>query len=155
LTLLIVGKEKKQGSYKEGRLDALSDEKVTKMKKFIKEYMSKLVRKIEKSKHRPNPTSDATPSTSTANATPTREETMTVEEAMDMVGDQESDSESDDDDDDGDVPMEPTPDDGIALKGAEPINVIPPDKDIQMDDPDSGVILPWTEDPRRRQIGTT
>ncbi|KAG8215170.1 hypothetical protein J3R82DRAFT_8679, partial [Butyriboletus roseoflavus] len=50
LTHLIAEKEKKSTSYKEGRLDALSDEKVTKIKKFAKEYIAKVVRKLGKSK---------------------------------------------------------------------------------------------------------
>ena len=50
LTHIIAEKEKKSSSYKEGRLDALSDEKVAKIKKFAKEYISKVLRKLEKSK---------------------------------------------------------------------------------------------------------
>ncbi|KAF8438434.1 hypothetical protein L210DRAFT_3761363 [Boletus edulis BED1] len=50
LTHLIAEKEKKSTSYREGRLDALSDEKVTKIKKFAKEYITKVLRKLDKSK---------------------------------------------------------------------------------------------------------
>lgn len=52
LTHIIAEKEKKSTSYKEDRLDALSDEKVTKIKKFAKEYIAKVLRKLEKSKSR-------------------------------------------------------------------------------------------------------
>ena len=40
---MIAEKEKKSSSYKEGKLDALSDEKIAKMKKFAKEYINKCV----------------------------------------------------------------------------------------------------------------
>ncbi|KAG5644281.1 hypothetical protein DXG03_008766 [Asterophora parasitica] len=49
LTQIIADKEKKSSSYKEGRLDKLSDEKVVKIKKFAKEYIAKILRKLEKS----------------------------------------------------------------------------------------------------------
>ncbi|KZT68078.1 hypothetical protein DAEQUDRAFT_766652 [Daedalea quercina L-15889] len=48
LTHIIAEKEKKSSSYREGRLDALSDEKVVKIKKFAKEYIAKILRKMEK-----------------------------------------------------------------------------------------------------------
>ncbi|KAJ7770712.1 hypothetical protein B0H16DRAFT_1253115, partial [Mycena metata] len=38
LTQLIADKEKKSASYKENKLEALSDEKVTKIKKFSKVF---------------------------------------------------------------------------------------------------------------------
>ena len=37
----------KSSSYKEGKLDALSDEKTAKIKKFAKEYIAKVIRKIK------------------------------------------------------------------------------------------------------------
>ncbi|KAG6868781.1 hypothetical protein C0993_010708 [Termitomyces sp. T159_Od127] len=49
LTQIITNKEKKSSSYKEGRLEKLSDEKVAKIKKFSKDYIAKILRKIEKS----------------------------------------------------------------------------------------------------------
>ncbi|KAG9311141.1 hypothetical protein JVU11DRAFT_9056 [Chiua virens] len=49
LTHVIAEKEKKSTSYKEGRLDSLSDEKAAKIKKFAKEYIAKVLRKLEKS----------------------------------------------------------------------------------------------------------
>ncbi|KAI0339087.1 SET domain-containing protein [Trametopsis cervina] len=57
LTAIISEKEKKSSSYKEGRLDSLSDEKKAKMKKYAKEYVAKIVRKIEKSKRKPSSSS--------------------------------------------------------------------------------------------------
>ncbi|KAH0833915.1 hypothetical protein J3R83DRAFT_11100 [Lanmaoa asiatica] len=50
LTHIIAEKEKKSTSFKEGHLDSLSDEKIAKIKKFAKEYITKVLRKLEKSK---------------------------------------------------------------------------------------------------------
>lgn len=55
LTHVIAEKEKKSSSYREGRLDALSDEKAAKIKKFAKEYIVKVLRKLEKSKSKQSP----------------------------------------------------------------------------------------------------
>lgn len=55
MTHIITEKEKKSISYKEGRLDALSDEKAVKIKKFAKEYIAKVLRKLEKSKSDQSP----------------------------------------------------------------------------------------------------
>lgn len=108
MTQVIADKEKKSSSYREGRLDALSEEKVTKIKKFAKEYITKVIRKIEKSGKRVKLAED-TPSTSmhTPNSqdddgreTQMQENnmTMSVEEAMDMDADSGSeDSEADED----------------------------------------------------------
>ncbi|OBZ74746.1 Histone-lysine N-methyltransferase, H3 lysine-36 specific [Grifola frondosa] len=88
LTHTIAEKEKKSTSYKEGRLDALSDEKVTKIKKFAKEYIAKVLRKLEKSQRRPpdvdqGPTSVA--STSTPDAHDAEDEFMPdVADIMDL-----------------------------------------------------------------------
>lgn len=49
LTQIITDKEKKSQSYVDGKFDALSDEKITKIKKFAKEYIVKLLRRLEKS----------------------------------------------------------------------------------------------------------
>ncbi|KAH9894001.1 hypothetical protein C8Q73DRAFT_498617 [Cubamyces lactineus] len=57
LTQTIAEKEKKSASYKEGRLDTLSDEKTAKIKKFAKEYIAKILRKLEKSGQRRKPSS--------------------------------------------------------------------------------------------------
>ncbi|KAJ7146126.1 hypothetical protein C8R44DRAFT_756649 [Mycena epipterygia] len=109
LTQLIADKEKKSSSYRDNKLEALSDEKVTKIKKFAKEYIGKVVRKMEKSGHKKRPpSSSATQATSSAVDTPNSLDgvdaemtEMTVEEAMDM--DPASESE---DEEEGDVDME-------------------------------------------------
>ncbi|EMD35141.1 hypothetical protein CERSUDRAFT_54162 [Gelatoporia subvermispora B] len=56
---IIADKEKKSTSYKEGKLDALSDEKVAKIKKFAKEYIAKVLRKLDKSGQRRKPSSSS------------------------------------------------------------------------------------------------
>ncbi|KAF7373580.1 Histone methyltransferase [Mycena sanguinolenta] len=120
LTHIIAEKEKKLESYKDSKLDALSDDKVNKIKKFSKvvfqllfsgaglkswkEYIEKVVRRKEKSGHKHRP-----PSSSTTQATPSAVDTpnsidgvdavmteMTVEEAMDMDPASESGEESED-----------------------------------------------------------
>jgi len=66
LTQLISDKEKKSQSYQSGKLDSLSDEKTVKIKKFAKEYISKLLRRIEKTKA----SGGTTPFASTSTGTP-------------------------------------------------------------------------------------
>ncbi|SJL11215.1 related to Histone-lysine N-methyltransferase, H3 lysine-36 specific [Armillaria ostoyae] len=119
LTHIIAEKEKKSHSYRDGRLDALSDEKVVKIKKFAKEYIGKILRKSEKQK-RMDAVVEATPSGSAD--TPNSigggdfvDIPMTMEDAMDVA-----DYGSDDDDEpslmvvgdggeDGKSPMEVDP----------------------------------------------
>ncbi|VDB94051.1 unnamed protein product [Peniophora sp. CBMAI 1063] len=122
LTHLIAEKEKKSASYKENRLDSLSDEKVAKIKKFAKEYIHKVVHRLEKNKRASSSnTPSASGSASTlagttsaqslpeaaAAASPSdgkekgeEEMAMTVEEAMGMSED-EAEAEDDDEDEDG------------------------------------------------------
>lgn len=105
MTHLIADKEKKSASYKENRLEALSEEKVAKIKKFCKDYIAKLLRKLEKSGkiHRHGSSSSksnghghhATPSTSVN--TPNSGDgddgegmEMSVEEAMDLEADDDA-----------------------------------------------------------------
>ncbi|PPQ98680.1 hypothetical protein CVT24_003307 [Panaeolus cyanescens] len=102
LTSVIAEKEKKSSSYKTGKLEALSEEKVTKIKKFSKEYIAKVLRKLEKSGKKPR-SSNVLPTPSTSTHTPSSHDggddapsqaiSMSVEEAMGM------DPDSDDDED--------------------------------------------------------
>ncbi|KAH6904496.1 histone-lysine N-methyltransferase [Coprinopsis sp. MPI-PUGE-AT-0042] len=122
LTQVIADKEKKSSSYKEGRLESLSEEKTNKIKKFSKDYIAKILRKLEKSgrfsSHSSNPTGG---SSSTHTQTPNSmdggdmtnlpvDSTMSVEEAMDLDSDSDSELELD---------REPTQEDG-QLNGHEP-----------------------------------
>lgn len=124
LTQIIADKEKKSSSYKEGRLDSLSEEKTNKMKKFARDYIAKVMRKMqerEKGKVSRRPDGDDASRSASASATPgastsaaalnapaldTLDMEMTVEEAMDMEPDadaeekDESDSDSDSDSED-------------------------------------------------------
>ena len=99
---MIAEKEKKSSSYREGKLDALSEEKIMKIKKFSKDYINKILRKMEKSgKRLKPPISTMLPTPSTSTHTPnsdggdTSVVSMSVEEAMDMDPDSGSDPEDD------------------------------------------------------------
>ncbi|KAI0287878.1 hypothetical protein BC826DRAFT_1041913 [Russula brevipes] len=78
LTHIIAEKEKKSSSYKDkdsNKLDALSEEKKTKIKKFAREYIQKVLHKLDKGKR-------GLPDSATAS---------TVEEAMDLSADEDED----------------------------------------------------------------
>lgn len=107
MTQIIADKEKKSSSYRDGRLDALSEDKVVKIKKFAKEYIAKIIRKMEKqNKIHSSLTSTMQDTPSTSTHTPNshdgdmhkRPASMSVEEAMDMNLD-DSGSEDDEDED--------------------------------------------------------
>lgn len=53
LTHIIAEKEKKSSSYKDNKLDSLSDEKKAKIKKFAREYIQKILHRLERGKRRP------------------------------------------------------------------------------------------------------
>ncbi|KAJ7756278.1 histone methyltransferase [Mycena metata] len=164
LTQLIADKEKKSASYKENKLEALSDEKVTKIKKFSKEYIAKVVRKMEKSGHK-----HRAPSSSTAQTTPTAVDTpnsihgvdavmteMTVEEAMDMDPASESDEEGELDERE-DKEMEVDEDDKRWSRGADAplengadMDMYPPVHSEDGAPMDASVQAPHAADPRRR-----
>ncbi|KAK0447892.1 uncharacterized protein EV420DRAFT_864399 [Desarmillaria tabescens] len=123
LTHIITEKEKKSRSYRDGKLDALSDEKVAKIKKFAKEYIGKVLRKSEKRK-RIDAVIEATPSGSadtpdSAGGGDFVDIPMTMEDAMDIA-----DYGSDDDDDDG-PSVAPLGDGGED--GKSPMEVDPPE----------------------------
>lgn len=141
LTHIIAEKEKKSSSYKDGKLDALSDEKTAKIKKFAKEYIIKVLRKHEKSKRKAS--SSTAPATSFAIEENDQEEggdvpmVMSVDEAMDL-GDG-SESEADDADTGGDVQMQhledmqhssddidPSPKEGVAEHPPQSLTPITP-----------------------------
>ena len=137
LTHIIAEKEKKSSSYREGRLDALSEEKTLKIKKFAKEYIAKILRKLDKKRRESGGGSGPAPaaSTSTSTSTPTETEASlaaTVADVMDLDG-------PDDGDDDGDV-------DG--------------DRDVDMDGadlqqtPEHASPLPDSETPTSDSLGT-
>jgi hypothetical protein len=109
LTQIIADKEKKSASYKEGKLDSLSDEKVAKIKKFSKEYITRILRKMEKSSDKRKGSSSSAPAPKQAGSSTSAETPnshgdpngadihmtdMTAEEAMDL--EEDSGSEGDD-----------------------------------------------------------
>ncbi|KAF8487420.1 hypothetical protein DFH94DRAFT_641821 [Russula ochroleuca] len=136
LTHIIAEKEKKSSSYKDNKLDSLSDEKKSKIKKFAREYINKVLHRLEKGKRRP-PDSDSGASAQSRRhhhfhadtttsplpplSTPSVQEEeggdvdmemeemeMSVEEAMDLSAD-EDDAVDVDVDVDADEDDEPTP----------------------------------------------
>ncbi|KAF9526023.1 hypothetical protein CPB83DRAFT_771030 [Crepidotus variabilis] len=130
LTQVIAEKEKKSSSFRENRLEALSDEKVSKIKKFSKDYIAKVLHKMDKSNKRPrhsaSSTKDATPSSSTAMDTPDSNDgvdaigdssmRMSLEEAMGME-DEDVDFGTDDEDE---VPVasgSASPEKAVAANG--------------------------------------
>lgn len=60
MTQLISDKEKKSSSYRDNRLESLSEEKVAKIKKFSKEYIAKIIRKMDKASKIPTSSSTST-----------------------------------------------------------------------------------------------
>ncbi|KAG1732683.1 uncharacterized protein EDB91DRAFT_1302092 [Suillus paluster] len=126
LTHVIAEKEKKSSGYKDGKLDALSDEKTAKIKKFAKEYIAKASPAVEEHEHEEGGDVPM----------------MSVDEAMDL-GDG-SDSEADEADRGADVEMQdledmqhssddvdPSPKEGVAEHPSESLTPItPPDSAV-------------------------
>ncbi|KAI0742842.1 hypothetical protein C8Q80DRAFT_1107924 [Daedaleopsis nitida] len=132
LTHIIAQKEKKSTSYKEGKLDALSDEKTTKIKKFAKEYIAKVLHKLEKSGQRRKPSSHAA-SSSTPNSRADDDveiSAATVADVMDLDPADEQSDDDESDDEDGHRPSDDrngehasgsgTPEDGAASGQTSP-----------------------------------
>lgn len=164
MTQIISDKEKKSSSYKDAKLDALSDEKVAKIKKFSKEYIMKVLRKLEKSGKRPRPPPSATTQATASTSTNTPSSTdgvdvvmadMTVEEAMDMDSEYDSDAEGEDDNEDGIVVDNGTTEpaaQSASPKSSPPEPPTPSDSVVthpmEVDDQTDSISQP--SDPRRR-----
>ncbi|KAI0790974.1 hypothetical protein C8Q75DRAFT_716161 [Abortiporus biennis] len=108
LTCIIAEKEKKSSSYKEGKLDSLSDEKTAKIKKFAKEYIVKVLRKMEKKRRSSEQHSERTPSGSGSTSTPGHHGSDDMQEdhslpdiPLEDVMDVDIDEEEDDDGNEG------------------------------------------------------
>ncbi|KIN97763.1 hypothetical protein M404DRAFT_885342 [Pisolithus tinctorius Marx 270] len=140
LTHIIAEKEKKSTSYKEGNLNALTDEKTAKIKKFAKEYIAKVLRKLEKSKHKSSSSSNAQPDQSgtspTMNLDPADahedsgdvEMTMSVEQAMDLGSDDDMGVDEAEDAQHSSDEVDPSPVEGVSER--------PPDSVTPMTPPD-------------------
>ncbi|KAF5314386.1 hypothetical protein D9619_011795 [Psilocybe cf. subviscida] len=162
LTQIITEKEKKSSSYRDNKLDSLSEEKVVKIKKFAKEYIAKVIRKMEKSGKHPSKAGSSasasivrdTPTSSTAQQTPNSNDgdnaqytSLSVEDAMQINFD--SDVESDLDED-------------VVMADGQPYRAPPPNishsdsrthklgHDSMLVDDDLPHFIP--EDPRRRPL---
>jgi hypothetical protein len=152
LTQVIAEKEKKSTSYKEGNLDSLSDEKVVKIKKFAKEYIAKVLRKLEKSGQRSKgPASASSTTTLSVADTPNSAngvDAMSVDDVMGMHEDPGHGSGDDNDMDDEDDQLK------------EPADYLPPEfvhtssSQAAIDDPMDVLVSPTvkadTTDPRSR-----
>ncbi|KAH9852920.1 hypothetical protein C2E23DRAFT_824133 [Lenzites betulinus] len=105
LTQTIAEKEKKSASYKEGRLETLSEEKTTKIKKFAKDYIAKILRKLEKSGQRRKPSSTAASSSTPDGKAGADDSFITAQTVADVMDLDMNDNYQDEDDhmeDDGD-----------------------------------------------------
>ncbi|KAF8264188.1 hypothetical protein EI94DRAFT_1871740 [Lactarius quietus] len=111
LTHIIAEKEKKSSSYRENKLDSLTDEKKAKIKKFAREYIHKVLHRLERgsSKRRPpdsaSTTTPTTPQRAADNNMPPPVDDDDDDEMMDMSVDEAMDLSPDEDDEDD----EPTP----------------------------------------------
>ncbi|KAH9984712.1 hypothetical protein BJV77DRAFT_1062120 [Russula vinacea] len=148
LTHIIAEKEKKSSSYKDNKLDSFSDEKKSKIKKFAREYINKVLHKLEKGKRRP-PDSDSGASAQSRRhhhfhtdtttsplpplSTPSLQEEeggdadmdidemeMSVEEAMDLSADEDDAVDVDADEDDEPTPVEPAESDTSTAVASAP-----------------------------------
>lgn len=70
MTQKVAEREKKSSAYQQNKLDNLSDEKVAKIKKYAKEYIDKLLHRMDKEQGHRKPSSSASASVSAASATP-------------------------------------------------------------------------------------
>jgi hypothetical protein len=140
LTHIIAEKEKKSSSYKDNKLDALSDEKKAKIKKFAREYIHKVLHRLEKGKRRPPDSGSGASAQShhhdTNTTTPSQqgedggdaemevEMEMSVEEAMDLSADEDEpngvDMDADGDEDDEPTPVEPAESDTSTAVASVP-----------------------------------
>ncbi|KIJ61209.1 hypothetical protein HYDPIDRAFT_177115 [Hydnomerulius pinastri MD-312] len=138
LTHIIAEKEKKSSSYKEGRLDSLSEEKIVKIKKFAKEYIAKVLRKLEKSKSKHGSSSHSKDRDldrgSGSMRTPDAHEggdggdgdvemVMSVEQAMDLDGDAEMEEPEDMQHSSDEVDHDPSPMEGVSSHVHPPASV--------------------------------
>ncbi|CAK5271481.1 unnamed protein product [Mycena citricolor] len=165
LTTIIAEKEKKSSSYKDNKLEALSDEKVAKIKKFSKDYIVKVVKRMEeknqkkkRSQHKASASSSSTATIATPAAGSMAETSDSlvatpVPDAM-LDGDGEEAAEismtveeamgldpvgSDDDDDDTDTEDEDHGQDNNAIDNDQPAQGML--MDVDQNDADGDVDL--------------
>ncbi|KAI0248399.1 hypothetical protein BJV78DRAFT_1379249 [Lactifluus subvellereus] len=160
LTHIIAEKEKKSSSYrdKDNKLETLSDEKKAKIKKFAREYIHKVLHKLEKGKRSRPPDSGLTsPSSAPSTRGPTRatqegdeggdnepggdgdadmdmdvEMEMSVEEAMDLSADEDADADRGGGGDEEEEDDEPTPVDPAESDTSTAVAAAPADPRLRV-----------------------
>ncbi|KAI0313481.1 hypothetical protein OF83DRAFT_1210951 [Amylostereum chailletii] len=131
LTRIIADKEKKSASYKDNRLDALSEEKTAKIKKFAKEYIQKVIHKLEKSGKIPKRSAASGSGEASSSRLGEQDDegagpSMTFEDVMDL-SDEEPELDHDEDDGVGDEGMDDAPEpDEDETTPAEPVEPATP-----------------------------
>ncbi|KAJ3904103.1 histone-lysine N-methyltransferase [Lentinula edodes] len=132
LTQKVAEREKKSSAYQQNKLDNLSDEKVAKIKKYAKEYIDKLLHRMDKEQGHRKPSSSASASVSAASTTPSglvgspssaigtpTSTTLPVDlaaVALDDAMDMDTDSELDEGEGEGEYDQE---DDNVNMAGDE------------------------------------
>lgn len=127
-------------------LDSLSEEKTAKIKKFAKEYIAKVIRKMEKrsstsnsSSHHASGSGDHSASTSRPGGSTQPE--MSVEDALDLGGDLEDDYAQDEDEDENSGDPSPAsdvngqgPGPAVAVVGHDVDADADAERDVEMDE---------------------
>ncbi|KAL5520449.1 hypothetical protein ACEPAG_9673 [Sanghuangporus baumii] len=148
LTCIIAEKEKRSHSYQQGKLDALSDEKVIKIKKFAKEYIAKLLRRLEKQNSEGKPSSSHTssrPSGSGSGSTGKdaerdrdHEPMMSVEDALDLGPDDNELEDEGLEDEEEEKSGDPSPASDLTGRGPGPaVTVVGRDVSVDAADLDA------------------
>ncbi|KAN0141834.1 hypothetical protein V8E53_000296 [Lactarius tabidus] len=142
LTHIIAEKEKKSSSFKENKLDALSDEKKAKIKKFAREYVHKILHRLERNKRTGRPTTTGT----TTPVTPQRGGADGMPPPLDDEVDMSVDGDDDDDDDDeAAAAMDLSADEEGVDEDDEPTPV-----DVEPAESDTSTAVAAPADPRLR-----
>lgn len=135
LTHIIAEKEKKSSSFKENKLDALSEEKKAKIKKFAREYVQKILHRLERKSRQT--TGSTTP------VTPQRGMPPPLNDEVDMSVDGDEEDGDGGDNDAMDLSADEEEDDEPT-----PVDVEPAESDTS-----TAVAAPTPADPRLRLRG--
>lgn len=145
LTQKIADREKKSSSYKDNRLESLSDEKVEKIKKFCKEYINtKILRKRESGSsrhHHHSNSSKRDPSEKASRHTPTQED---ADADVDMSFERTWDDAPSDDDDRS--VQQPSPEESSSSKRSVS-DTVPPDPRVRFRQELNGLKHQGSSDP--------
>jgi hypothetical protein len=147
LTHIIAEKEKKSSSFKENKLDALSDEKKAKIKKFAREYVHKILHRLERKRTgggRPTATAATDSAGTTTPVTPQRADGIMPPPLDDEV-DMSVDGDDDDDDDDDEAAAA-----AMDLSADEEEDDEPTPVDVEPAESDTSTAVAAPADPRLR-----